>query len=344
MSNGTKVKMFKNAWVAFIVLLPLTFIAAFRWDVGVDSVYGGSYWESYHAAAEGENIRDFEPLFCFFLVIVSKFELPFFWLLFVHSIIFMICVSYGFSKGSISPVWTIIVFFLIYGLFDCFTALRQGMAEGLVIIALGFMIYLPAGWKKDLTILLFLITATFFHTIAIIMIPVYIISKIKFTRIGLLKFSGFCILAYPVIQVILSFLGRIIANEKGYVSNGVASINLLLSMGIFLLCWYYYDNIKALDENAYIYINISLVIFIFMLNSGALTLAFRYFDMLKTSYFFIIPYLVKGIKNGIIRLGIQLIVLSVFCLWFVNAFFLQTSSAAEYQTVFEDWETYTNLP
>lgn len=347
LSNGVKVKMLRNFLTAFLVLLPLSFVAAFRWDVGADSLYGASYWESYQAAKGGENIRDFEPLFFLFTRFVAAFDLPFFWYIFIHSLFFMACVAYGFSKGSIDPMLTIVVFFLLYGYFDSYSALRQGLAEGFIIIALANMIYMPASKKKDIIIILLIVVASLFHLIAIVFLPIYIISRIRFSRSGLLKMTVIGILAYPVLQIVLRFLNNYIGNDVGntytYTTNGVAIINLALSFGVFALCWYFYDSINELDENAYIYINISLCIFIFMLNSGALFLAFRYFDMLKNAYFFTVPFVVKGIKNSRTRLFVQIVLLMVFLFWFINSFYIQANFASKYRTVFENWEKYSTL-
>ncbi len=341
--NGVKVKLLRTFKIAFLVLLPLAFVAAFRWDVGIDSVYGYNYWDSYQNAALGDNVRDFEPLFFLLMYIPSKFGLPYFWFLFIHCTLFFICVSFALSRGSVSPLWSILIFFFLYAYFDCFSALRQAVAEGIAMVAIALIGYMPPSKKKDIVITVLFLTATCFHMIAIIYIPIYFISKIRFSRIGLLKFSVISVLLYPIIQLVFRFMTNLL-NEDGYRENGVALINLLLSLGIFLLCWYFYDSISSLDENAYIYINISLFLFVFMFNSGALVLAFRYFDMLKISYMFIIPYLVKGVPNSRLRLTVSIILLLVFAIWFINSFFIQTSFAADYQSVFDNWEKYSKLP
>ncbi len=346
LKNGVKIKTLRNFGIAFLVLIPLTFVAAFRWEIGSDTWYGASYTESYHAAKEGENIRDFEPLFYLFTRVIAMFDLPFFWYLFILCIFFMVCVAYGFSRGSISILWTIIVFFLLYIYFDSFSALRQGVAEGLIIIALANIVYMPASKKKDIIILALMVTGALFHSIALVYVPIYIISRIRFSRIGLLKATVIGILAYPLLQIVLNYVSKIInsGSEIDYSVNGVALINLVLSCGIFVLCWYFYDSINELDENAYIYINMSLCIFILMLNSGALQLAFRYFDMLKTAYLFTVPFIVKGVKNNRTRLFVQVVLLTVFAFWFINSFYIQANYASRYQSALSDWERISNLP
>ena len=341
-----KVRLLRTFKIAFLVLLPLAFVAAFRWEVGSDTWYGASYWESYQAAKEGENIRDFEPLFYLFTWLVAKLDVPYFWYIFIHSLVFMLCVAYSIPRGSIQPVWTVAVFFLLYIFFDSFSALRQALATGFVIIALANIIYMPASKKKDISIIALITCASLFHSIAFIFIPIYIMCRFRLSRDALLKAAVVGVLAYPLLQVLLGFLNRFIKSEGTYTysTNGVALVNLVLSFGIFVLCWYFYDSINELDENAYIYMNMSLVVFILMLNSGALYLAFRYFDMLKTLYLFTVPFIVKGIKNSRTRLLVQTVLLMVFLLWFINAFFIQANYASQYHSALSDWEKISNLP
>ncbi len=342
MPNGVEVNSPKNFLVAFLILLPLTFVLVFRWDVGVDSLYGGSYWEAYHASADNENIDDFEPGFFLFMRLFAWLKIPYFWFLFTLSLMFMVFVSYAFTKGTVSTIWSVLIFFLFFFYFDAYSALRQSLAESMCLIAIAFIGYLPPSRKKDVIITGIFLFAALFHMLALLYVPLYWISKIRFSRKGMLKFSIISVLAYPVLQIVLRFAMQLISGE--YTFMGVAVINAVITFGVFMLCWYFYDDISELDENAYMYVNLSLCIFILMLNSGALFLPFRCFDMLKISYVFIIPYLIKGIPNGRIRLFIGGALLLVFGFWFVNSFFLQGSSAANYQTALEDWETISNLP
>ena len=87
LANGAEAKCFRSAGTAFLVLLPLTVLAAFRWNVGVDSLYGGSYWQAYHAAADGLNSRGFELGFYWLMRLFAGAEVPFYWFLCALSIL-----------------------------------------------------------------------------------------------------------------------------------------------------------------------------------------------------------------------------------------------------------------
>ena len=124
----------------------------------------------------------------------------------------------------------------------------------------------------------------------------------------------------------------------------MALINAVMTGVLAVLCWYFYDEISGLDENAYMYVNLAVCIFVLILNSGAMYLPFRVFDMLKIGYVFIIPYLLRGIPGSRMRLLAEAGLLCVFGAWFYNQFFLQNSVAAVYQTALEDWNTIIHLP
>lgn len=343
MQCGVEARGFRNAKIAFLVLLPLTLVAVFRWDVGIDTIYGYNYWESYQYARNWENPREFEPLFLLLTGIISRLELPYWWYLTICSIIFMGCVSYGISIGSIWTKWSILVFVLLFVLFDSFNILRQSLAVGVSLIAWGKMGYDPPSKKKDVQILLLFVAGGLLHTTAFLNIPIYIVSRIRFNRAGLMKFAVLALLLTPIMQIVLRAVMIWVTNGR-YTFEGFARINAIMTGVFFLLCWYFYDGICALDENAYMYVNYSLCIFVLIMNSGALMMPFRVFDMLKIGYMFIIPYLLKGIPRARTRFWVEIFVFLVLGAWFYNNFFLQDRVYSDYHTIFENFSEIINLP
>lgn len=341
--GGTEARCFRNWKTAFLVLLPLTFLAVTRWDVGVDSLYQSTYWQAYHAAADGINSRDFELGFYWFMRFFAELETPYFWFLFIHALLFMLGVCYAISKGSVWSRWSILVFFLLFIYFDCYSSLRQSLAESICLIAWADMGYKSPSRKKDLQILLLFFFASFFHQIAWINIPVFIICKIRFSRNGLLKFLTASVILSPVLQIVLRFAMELLGDDH-YTYQGVALINAAMTGVLAAVCWYFYDKISSLDENAYMYVNLSICIFVLILNSGAMYLPFRVFDMLKIGYIFIIPYLLRGIRSKRIRMYMEFGILLIFGTWFLNQYFLQDSPFFFYQSVLSDWSTIIHLP
>lgn len=340
--DGGEAWRFPNWKKAFLAMLPLTFVAVFRWDVGVDSLYGGSYWEAYQNAALGINNRGFEWGFFTLLRLFSTLKAPFFWFLFAHGMIFMLSCSYAMAKGSIWSIWSVLCFFLLYFYFDCFSSLRQSLAEGICLIAWAKMGSDPHKQKNFRVLLLFAV-AGLFHTTAWINIPVYFLCCIRLSRNGVMKFLVLAVLLTPLIQVILRFAMELFGADV-YEYKGLARINTIVAGVIVLACWFFYDGISSLSKSAHMYVNQAICIFIVMLNSGALYLPFRVFDMLKIGYVFIVPYMLRGIKNGRLRMFGQMCTLIMFAAWFYNSITQENNFAATYQTVFQDWNYITHLP
>lgn len=340
--NGAEAKCFRNWRTAFLVLLPLTFVAVFRWNVGWDSLYGSSYWEAYHASADGLNPREFEFGFFWFMRLFAELEVPYFWFLFALASLFMACVSYAISKGSVWTRWSILIFFLLAFYFDSYSSLRQSLAEAISLIGWAYMGYLKPSKKKDLLILAAFFIASLFHQIALINIPVYLICRIRFSRDGAFKFLVAALILSPVLQIILRLATALFASS--YTPGSVARINTLMTGVLAALCWYFYDEISSIDDTAYMYVNLGICTFVLLLNSGAMPIPYRVFDMLKISYVFIIPYLLRGIKKRRTRLSVEVAMVFIFGLWFYNYFFIQDPSSAHYQSAFSDWNTIIHLP
>lgn len=340
--NGLELKGFRTAKQAFLVLLPLTFLAACRWNVGVDSLYQSSYWQSYHAAADGLNPRDFEPGFYWLMRFFAELEVPFFWFLFSLALIFMTCVSYAISRGSVWTRWSVLIFFLLSFYFDCYSSLRQSLAEAISLIAWAQMGYRAPSKKKDIQIVMIFLIACLFHQTALMNIPIYFISKIRFSRGGMLKFLIAAVILSPVIQFAIRLASSVLASE--YSTSGVARINAVMTGVLAVICWYFYDEISHLDENAYMYVNYAVCVFVLIFNSGVMPIPYRVFDMLKIGYVFIVPYLLRGIPRKRIRLAAECFLLVIFGAWFINYFYIQDSFAAHYQSAFSDWSTIIHLP
>lgn len=341
--NGGQLRGVKNGWLAFLVLLPLTFVLVFRWDVGVDSLYQGSYWEAYHASVLGENPKEFEWGFYAIMSLFARLKVPFFWFLFALGLAFMGITAFAVSRGSYWIRWSVLVFFLLAVYFDGFSSLRQSLAEAICLVGWADMAYAPPSRKKHVTIILLFLLASLLHSISLMNIPVYLLCCVRFSRGTLLKVLIAGVILSPVLSAVLRFFMTLLAGDE-YTYMGVARINALMSGVLAVICWYFYDEISALDENSYTCVNQAVGIFVLIMNSGAMYLPFRVFDMLKIGYIFIVPCLLRSVRGKRSRLFVEVLVLATFGAWFVNFFFLQNSFAANYQTAFSDWSNIIQLP
>lgn len=341
--NGGQLRGYRNGWTAFLVLLPLTLVLVFRWNVGVDSLYQGSYWQTYHSSAVGENPKNFEWGFFAVMSVFAKLEVPYFWFLFILGLLFMGISALAIARGSFWARWSILVFFLLAVYFDGFSSLRQSLAEAVCMVAWANMGYEPPSRKKHMRIILLFLTAGLFHSISLMNIPVYLLCCVRFSRSTLLKVLIAAVILSPVLSALLRLIMTLVAGDE-YTYMGVARINAIMSGVLAIICWYFYDEISALDENSYMYVNQAVGIFVLIMNSGAMYLPFRVFDMLKIGYVFIVPCLLRSIRGKRVRLFVGFVVLMTFGAWFYNYFFIQDSFAAHYQTAFSDWRNIIRLP
>lgn len=343
-AGGVRVNTFPKVRTVLLAMLPLIFLALFRWNVGADSVYGSSYWEAFHLSVEGLNPREFEPGFFWFMRFFAELEVPYFWFLFAHGLVFFTCVCYAIQRGTVAAHWSVAVFFALTVYFDSYSSLRQSLAESVSLIGWAMMGYKQAGRKKDLTILGLFFLSGFLHKLGWLNIPIYLICKLHFRdRTNILVFALIAVACTPILQKILPVIMR--AFTEGYVTIGVARINMAVSCVLFLLTWLFSDEICYSSKYGYMYINQALCIFILILNSGAMFLPYRVYDMLKIGYIFIIPHIVTSILDHRYRFLIKLFIGLMLSALFIN---YATHEANEiymdYETVFSDFWNIIHLP
>lgn len=333
----------KSFLASFVILLPLTFLILFRWNVGHDSRYGQSYSTAYAASAQGLNTHGFEPGFYWLCSVFSKLAVPFFWFLFFLGAVFMLCVAYGISKASISPVLSVVTFVLMMVYFDAYAALRQAVVEGIAIVVFANVFTRPRTLKRDIICIAVLLISSLFHTIAIVYIVFYIVCCIHIERKTLIALCITFVLLFPVTQIIFRTVMSA-AVGSAYTFAGFASSYAIFTLVILILCINNYDTICKMSPNGSAIINYALLTFVFMFNSGALMLPFRFFDALKIGYIFIVPYIIRSTEKKEERVLFYLLIFALMGIWFFNAFYINESVFAQYQFVFPEWSTATKLP
>lgn len=344
-AGGVRVNTFPKVRNALWAMLPLIFLALFRWNVGADSVYGSSYWEAFHLSAEGLNPREFAPGFFWFMRFFAELEIPFFWFLFFHGVLFFTVSAYAIQKSSVWGTWSVALFFLLTVYFDSYSSLRQSLAEAFCLIGWAKMGTDRNGWKKDLSILSIFLISGLFHSTGWMNIPVYLLCKLRFRRrIDVLLFAIIAVAATPVLQRVIPIVMDALSNNEAYTTRGLARINIAVSGLFFALSWLFYDEITVRNPNGHMYVNQALYIFILILNSGAMYLPYRVYDMLRIGYIFIIPYVIRSISDTRSRFLVKLAYLMVCVATFANFLTQPGNPYLNYQSAFSDWWNIINLP
>lgn len=340
---------YKNYLRAFIALLPLTFVVCFRWNVGVDSLYGRSYSVGYQMAALGENPQGFEPGYYILSRLFAGAHVPWFWFLFSLSLIYMICVSYGIYKASVSPILSVLVFVFLMTFFDSFSSLRQSIAQGICIADIGWWISREQNQsvedkrKDEIKFLFFICLAACFHRVALIYLIMHFICRRTYSTKGIIKACLIGLLLSPLIRIVSAELLRVITGGR-YVSEGFASSYTIIALVVFTLAVIEQNRMTDVNPNAVYLTNQAMCTLILMLNSSALVLPYRFFDMLKITYIFTIPLIIKSAKGNAKRLLYFLIFATMIGVWFWNAMYGQDSIFLQYQSAFSDWQRIIQLP
>ncbi len=341
--NLYTVSRIREFGTAFLAMLPLTLVAAFRWNVGVDSLFGGSYYSAYHQAAMGLNPRGFEIGYFLFSAIFSVLKFPYFWYLFIQTTVYMICTSYSISKISVSPALSIITFVLMQPYFDSFSALRQALAQAICLVALAYWMSSKApdnDRKRDGIYLICILIASLFHTISLLYILLFFVCKPSYGQKPLLVISLILVAATPILGPAFNFVANLFSRNN-YDTVGFASSYTLISLMIFGLClWRYYD-IVSIDRRAVFLINHALVTFILMLNSSSLVLPYRIYDALKICYIFTIPYVVKSFRSKHQSLIVAIVLVAIMAVFYLNSMYGNDSVFRNYQSIFDYWSKYS---
>lgn len=170
----------------------LFFVAVFRFDIGYDYP---NYYNLIGPSFDQVEFERIEPLAQWIVKIVRYVGEP--WLLFVlfgiptYLLAFWACSKTGHFQLAF---WTYIFLFLL----DSFSTIRQAAAIALIMWAI---IYMKE--KKIVLYVVACITASLFHSSALIMLPVYFIYHYCSWRMVLMGMIGFAIFFQIVISVLL---------------------------------------------------------------------------------------------------------------------------------------------
>lgn len=343
--RGVRVNTFPQMKAAVVVLVPFAFLALFRWNVGADSVYGSSYWEAYHQSVDGLNVREFAPGFYWFMRLFAELKVPFFWFLFAHGVFFFGVVCYAIHKGTAWGTWSVMLFFLLTVYFDSYSSLRQSLAEAVCLVGWAYMGSKRNGLRKDISILTMFAIFTLFHSTGWLNVPIYLLCKLRFKkRADILIFVIIAVAMTPVLQKVIPIVMSALSTNDTYTTLGLARINIAVTALFFLISWLFYNEVNSNSQYGYMYVNQSLVIFIMILNSGAMFLPYRVYDMLKIGYMFIIPQVIGSVREDRNRFLVQVAFAGVCIATFVNFVIQPNNIYMDYQTALADWWNIINLP
>lgn len=302
--------------VSFMVMLG--FVAAFRYDVGMDYFAYELLYDDMVRHEPGEIEVGFWAL-CRFCELIGGTPQLMFALLSAGTL----CLFYrGFRYFSNDLVLTIFIFMCIGQMYlNCFNAMRQTVAIALFLNA---MTFIPQ--RKIWMYMLCVALGTCFHNTAIILAPLYWLLPLRINKIMVIAAAGvLAVSSTAIVQLILNsasgyesylFAGRFITD-----TTAANYLYLAMSVGIFAFAkWLMPDNPH---RNIYQNLN-TLSMFCFVLYfvfSGTPVMIV----ITRLSYYFMIGYalslpaIIRSIDGRAIQLSSTAILVGVLIFLFVRS-------------------------
>lgn len=320
----------------FFAMLPIIFIILFRWNVAPDTMCpDGSYYYHYRLCQILDSHyypSNMEPMPFLIFNAAAHFELPYFFLLCIFSVIY--CVSFVWFLSRNCEVWWFgIILFSLLGL-TVFPlgAVRQAFGETFILIAYDLTIHLcdkeMRGKIKSLIIsVIILFLGGFAHATCWVMIPIIIISSHKFALRNLVTVS--VILSVSSVfggEYIIRLVSLLRSDYAARLnSEFIITYTLLVSFVLLTLAL----NIKQLYKENYVLINVLFMYLVICFWSRYTIDAYRILHMFSPAIIIMATKLYKSFPykwNKRIIVFLYLVVCGIL-------FYLNTN-IFEYESVF----------
>lgn len=324
-----------------IAFLPLFLLALFRWNVGVDVVYGsGYYYQEYEAISSGlGNILNYEKGFYLLMLICNKLGMNLYLFYCVTTIIFFGFVIYFINRNCKHIAFCILIFVLSDLYLFSFSTLRQSLAIAIFLYPLSEFINKKEcfkNWKWWCTTAI----AMSMHTSIIYLLIVLFVSKIRFKKRTLLCIIILGTLLSPVINIIFSkLITYTVYFTKYFGSNEFKSeftpTYFIISLIVFIPVYMNYNRLIK-EKGVYLLINISAFVVFLMLNSQILIMPYRIFPLFVPIYLVLCSKLISVLKLKYMRCLYYLYFTIPFAFLFVNQYFIGGGSRYyEYKSIFQ---------
>lgn len=229
---------FYNLILFLIVIFPLWFITAFRYDVGTDYFY--TYVKYFEHTGYGWKPYKYEPLFQLLNTVLVSLQASYVWLFAISGFIILFFIFYYIFKYSPRPLYSIAVFLCSSFFFNSLNNVRQYIAIAIAII--GF------SQKRTLKAITIMLIATLFHLTASFYILLYLVTNlivnkpIRAKKMIILSLVA-CVLA-PIVCIVLKRI--ILMTPYAYFletsQSGYSVMIIIVNIFIYLFALFYYDN------------------------------------------------------------------------------------------------------
>ena len=315
-----------------IAFLPMLIISAIRYDVGWD--YLDIYTNGFFLIGKGYMPHYFSEIpfdwLVKFIYIISNQNPD--WLFFICSTITFVFLAKACKDQSVNIVFSIMLIFLIRYYFLTLNIVRQGIAMSIILYSLKFI------KEKNLKkYLLTVILASCFHMMALIYIPMYFICQMDWKK----KKNIILLVLIPVAGILLYILilkytkyGNYIGSQ--FQGNQFLWHEIILSGTILILATIERKHITINKEYFNIYYILQIITFIVAICSRILPVADRIVWLFYIQNIFLVPIIIKNIKQIDKKVFILLILIIIMTISvYAQVIMTDSYNIIPYQTIFQ---------
>ncbi len=339
-NNKKDVKLI-NGIICAVAAMVLIIIAACR---GINVGYDTINYESYFSfKQQNPTSMVYEPLFEFFNWLVVYLKLPFNFLLLICSAFFIIALAVAIYKYSPNVAFSWFLFVALGFFGNTFNAIRQYLAAAVFIFSLRYILK-----GKFISYLLCCLIAFYFHSSAIVLIPIYFIKYFKLNKwtIAITLVGTFLVgIFMEQITKLLSMITNFSYYERYYVTKilwePIKLYYVLYSFGmicVFLLFYLLRKKLQNLNDKQTKTLDLFMILFFFsvcirMLGtfSHMFSLVNRFSVYFFISIIFIIPYFQFVFRKEISDLMLMLIAFLGFGYNIISAVIRKTNGIYPYE-------------
>lgn len=333
---SNKISAYKMQYVALFILafLPLFLVSALRYGVGTD--YFFTYYPQFYNILNGGSNVYSEWGFFYLNKLIQLFTDDAQWLFVVTSFIFV----YFLIKTIINQSPNVFISLLVVLLTGIFFASLNNIRQAIAVV-LCFAAFPSAVNKKYLRCCLYLLCASLFHKIAIIMLLFYIVVQLKFIRKHFLRTAIILTLFLPLLcklYVYIISLTRYKYYLTDYNVHSDTTVNIIYHLFFFIVSYFVLKNKIKTDNKSYILVFAQFASFYVSAISifigipeliTRLTFCFQVFQVL------LIPYIFINIEDRSNRNLFLIIFILLYGLYFVRNFVLGNAhEILPYQWIF----------
>lgn len=327
-----------------LAFFPLFLVELFRWNVGVDVVYGsGYYFYAYEAVKHGlGNIFHYEPGFYNLMRLSNAMHFNLYAFYCLITIIFFVCFTRFIYEKSEDLILSIILFVISDLYLFTFSTLRQTLGIAIALYPFMKMIKEDNYYRKVMW-WLSVILAISFHSSILYLFLITFISKIKFSRKKIITLVPIlCVLSLITEKVFAKILSFVPYVSKYLGSNmDVSKFSITyfgIALALFLISVFYYKELMMEDEKSYVLINICAFTAVLMLNSKLLIMPYRIYPLFIPAYIILCTKIIKLKRKRTFSYYITKMYLIVpFVLLFMNQYyFSEGKNYFIYRTIFDN--------